>query len=264
MLVTVAAEDNRSLPSLRLEAIGVELGLLFPHLRVDQGLLRLDHRQRPTIVAPQHIVDVADLRARGHPLHLVLDIAPFNEFSPARFGQQRIDLVAARVRLRPVVRLDRDRLSGLLRRRHLSPQLGQLSLKFLGSPSRLLQPLTGPRTLLDLAPQPFLKVLTLLQRGLCSPAGVHQSVRLEAQRRVRLRRTAVRECQPETELEQRRDNLDRLQLRRGLDSCTARSPANWIFLAKSKIRPLANALNAGSLRYAPSRSSYGSGSPRSC
>ena len=41
------------------------------------------------------------------------------------------------------------------------------------------------------------------------------------------------------------------------DSCTARFPARWIFLATSNTRPSANALNAGSFRYAFSLSSYG-------
>ena len=111
--------------------------------------------------------------------------------------------------------LDRDRLSSvLLRCRHLSPQLGQLGLKFLSSPSRLLQPLTSPRALLDLPLQPLRKVLAVLKRSLRSLVGVHQLARLKTNRRVKLCRTAIRERQPEAELEQRRDNLDRLQPRR--------------------------------------------------
>ena len=62
MRITVAVEHDRTLAGLNLKAISVQLGLLLAHPRVNQGLLRLHHRQRQPIGTPQHIVDITDTR----------------------------------------------------------------------------------------------------------------------------------------------------------------------------------------------------------
>ena len=124
----------------------------------------------------------------------------------------------------------RDCLSGLLRRRNLGHQRSTFCLQLLDRVVRLRKPPTSQLGLLGLTVEAFLEFLAFLQRRLLRPASIHQLVRIELHRRIRLHRPPVGERQPETELEQRRDDLDRLQLRRRLRfmHCPVPRPLNLL------------------------------------
>jgi hypothetical protein len=69
VVVAVRVEDDRPLPVLLLQAVGIELGLLLAGARVLAGALGLDQGERPAVVAAQHVVDIADagrVRHAGH------------------------------------------------------------------------------------------------------------------------------------------------------------------------------------------------------
>ena len=150
-------------------------------------------------------------------MHLVLGVSALDESGPAGFCQQGVDLELARLSLRPVEGLRRDRLGRLLlRRSDLCPQIRQVGTQLLGRARQLLRPPERQRALVGLFFETFFKLLALAQRCPLGFARVKQSVRVEPQRQTGLRYSAVGEREPETELEQRRDDLDRLQPRWGL------------------------------------------------
>jgi hypothetical protein len=69
VLVAVGVEDDRALAELRLQAVGVELGLLLARrVASRRGALGLHQRQRLAVVAPQHVVDEALALVVGHAL----------------------------------------------------------------------------------------------------------------------------------------------------------------------------------------------------
>ena len=61
----------------RLQAIGVELGLLLADLGRLRCALGLDHRQRETVGAPQDVVDKAVALGVGHAGDRVLAVTLF-------------------------------------------------------------------------------------------------------------------------------------------------------------------------------------------
>ena len=74
VLVAVGVEDDRSSTELRLEAVGVELGLLLADLGRLRGPLGLDHRQGETVCAPQDVVDEPVALGVGHTGDRVLPV----------------------------------------------------------------------------------------------------------------------------------------------------------------------------------------------
>src|SRR5262249_10345878 len=60
VVVAIGVEDDRPLPVLLLQAVGVELGLLLAGARVLARALGLDQGERPAVVAAQHVIDIAD------------------------------------------------------------------------------------------------------------------------------------------------------------------------------------------------------------
>ncbi len=103
-LVAVGEEKEGPLPVHLLEAIGVELGLLLALLDLLGRLLRLDDRERFAVVAPEHVVRIAEALAVGHAGDLVFLVALLVE-RPAGAAQVDIDQVAAGLGLGVVVRV---------------------------------------------------------------------------------------------------------------------------------------------------------------
>ena len=101
-LVTVGVEDDRTLAVHRLKAVGIELRLLLPDVRIDGGLLRLHHRQRLAVVSPEDVVGIADARGVRHARHLVFTV-PFPVQTPTGALQIEIDDELAGLVLVPVV-----------------------------------------------------------------------------------------------------------------------------------------------------------------
>ncbi len=124
MLVAVGVVDQRPLTELRLQAIGIQLGLLLADPAVAACALGLDHRQRFAVVTPQHVIDKALALVVGHACNLKLAIARLIQ-CPAGFLEQQVDVQVARLRFVIVV------LVGLgvvrrLGRCHLGAQTRQL------------------------------------------------------------------------------------------------------------------------------------------
>ena len=120
VLVAVRVKDDRPLPELALQAIGVELGLLLPDAGVVPRALGLDEPERLAVVAPEDVVHETLALGIGHPADLELAVAGLIE-RPAGFLQQQVDEVVASLRFGVVVGV---RLRGgcLLGLGHLGPQ----------------------------------------------------------------------------------------------------------------------------------------------
>jgi hypothetical protein len=93
-LVAVGVENQRALAVHLLQAIGVELGLLLAHGRIGGRLLCFHRRQRLAVVAPQHIVHVADALVVGHTRHFIFPVAGLIQRPPGAL-QVHVDQVAA-------------------------------------------------------------------------------------------------------------------------------------------------------------------------
>ncbi len=128
-LVAVRVEDDRPLAEHRLQAVRVQLGLLLALGRAARGALRLDHRQRLAVDAPQHVVGVTDPAVVRHPGDLELTVACLGQL-PTGLGEQQVDQEQAGVRLRVVVRVGHRR-SGPLRGGHLLAKACQLRSELL-------------------------------------------------------------------------------------------------------------------------------------
>ena len=103
-LVTVGVEDDWALAVHRLQAVGVELRLLLPHLGINGRLLCLHHRQRLAVVSPEDVVGIADARLVGHPRHFVFTVL-FPVQRPTGAFQVEVDDEPAGLVLVPVVGL---------------------------------------------------------------------------------------------------------------------------------------------------------------
>ena len=108
-LVAVRVVEDGRVAVLRLEARAVQLHLVAPRLRVDAGLLRLDDRQRLSVLAEEHVVAESLARGIGHAVHLDLDAGllgdtlVFNlQHVPAGLLQIGVDVEPARGRFREV------------------------------------------------------------------------------------------------------------------------------------------------------------------
>ena len=89
-LVAVGVVDDGSLTVHLLQAIGVEFCLLLTFARIDRGLLRLDHRQRLAVIAPQHVIGVSHPGRVGHADHFVFPVSFIIE-GPAGPVQRQVD-----------------------------------------------------------------------------------------------------------------------------------------------------------------------------
>ena len=125
VLVAVGVEDHRPPPELCLQAVGVQLGLLLADLRALRGPLRLDHRQRQPVGAPQHVVDEPLAVVVRHAGDLVLAV-PLLGQRPAGLGQQHVDEQVAGLGLGVVAVV--DLAVGGLGRLDLLAQLGDLGV----------------------------------------------------------------------------------------------------------------------------------------
>ena len=72
------------------------------HLRIDGGFLRFHHRQRPAVVAPEHVVNKTDALVVGHAGDFVFPVARLIQ-RPARTAQIDIDQVMAGLGFRVIV-----------------------------------------------------------------------------------------------------------------------------------------------------------------
>lgn len=86
----------------RLKAVRIELRLLLTHQRIARRFFRLDHSERLAIVAPEHVVGVAEPGAVGHPLHFVFPVAGPVE-GPSRPVEVHVDEIAASLGLGVIV-----------------------------------------------------------------------------------------------------------------------------------------------------------------
>lgn len=73
VIITVGIEDYRPLPVLRLQTVGIELGLLLADTWVLARALRLNQRQRFAVIAAQYVVDIADAGRIRHALNFNFD-----------------------------------------------------------------------------------------------------------------------------------------------------------------------------------------------
>ena len=87
---------------MRLQAVGIELGLLLADARVLARALGLDQRQRLAVVAAQHVVDIADAGRVRHALDLDLDRVGRLRVE-AGLAQQQVDEQVAGLGLAVVV-----------------------------------------------------------------------------------------------------------------------------------------------------------------
>ena len=154
VLVAVRVIDDRPLPKLALQAIGVELGLLLADAGVAPRALGLDEPERLAVVAPEDVVHEALALGIGHPADLKLAVAGLIE-GPAGFLQQQVDEVVASLRFGVVVGVW---LRGccLLGLGHLGPQ----ALEFLVERALVRE---QRRELLVAFPQTFRKRAQLLR-----------------------------------------------------------------------------------------------------
>jgi len=129
VLIAVGVEDHRPLAVTRLQAVGIELGLLLARAGVLPRPLGLDQAERLAICAPQHIVDEADSLAVRHALDAKLGILRSIE-RPARLAQQQIDEAVAGLGL-VIVMAVRPRVRSLPCHGNLGAQLLQLLVEVL-------------------------------------------------------------------------------------------------------------------------------------
>ena len=183
VLVAVGIEDDRSPTELRLEAIGVELGLLLADFRRLRGPLGLDHRQGESIRSPQNVVDEPVALGVGHTGDRVLPVTLLLQ-RPAGLVEQDVDEQVAGGGLVVVTRV---RCGFGLGCGDLSLQLGDLriarrdKLVLLGQRAGV-----GLVLLLELGSKPD-DVLARQWRGLRSQS----RVKLRLQRHHRRRRGVV-------------------------------------------------------------------------
>ena len=170
VLVAVRVEDDRPLPELALQAIGVELGLLLPDAGVAPRALGLDEPERLAVVAPEDVVHETLALGIGHPADLELAVAGLIE-RPAGFLQQQVDEVVASLRFGVVVGVW---LRGgcLLGLGHLGPQ----ALEFLVERALVRE---QRRELLVALPEAFRKRAQLLRSLLPGRRGPGQRRRIE-------------------------------------------------------------------------------------
>ncbi len=94
---TIGVEDDRALPEREVQAIGVEFGLVRAHAGVAQGAFGFHHGERQPVVAPEHVVDLAQAVVAlvfGHTFYRIFyDIGGIR--FPAGLAQQRVDVVFA-------------------------------------------------------------------------------------------------------------------------------------------------------------------------
>ncbi len=88
-----------------LQAVGVQLGLLLPELRALAGAFGLHERQRHSVVAPQHVVDVAVPSVLGMPL-TANSLSSRSVERPAGLGEQEVDEAVAGFGLVVIVIVD--------------------------------------------------------------------------------------------------------------------------------------------------------------
>ena len=75
VFVAVRVKDDRPLPELAFQAIGVELGLLLPDAGVAPRALGLDQPERLAVVAPEDVVHETLALSIGHPADFELAVA---------------------------------------------------------------------------------------------------------------------------------------------------------------------------------------------
>ena len=109
MLVAIRVEDDRSLPELALERIRIELRLLLPDIRIFSGALRLDHRKRFSVIAPQNVVNetFSTDRIVGHSGDRIFDVSLIRQ-RPAGLAQQNVDEEVSSLIFAVVVRVGND------------------------------------------------------------------------------------------------------------------------------------------------------------
>jgi len=111
MFIAVGIEDDGPAAVHDIHTVRIELGLLLTRPRIALGALDLDDRQRPAVIAPEHIVDVALPLLVRHPDDRKLPVPCLIQW-PAGLLEQHIDECIARLRFVVVV-IVRDRLIGL-------------------------------------------------------------------------------------------------------------------------------------------------------
>jgi len=215
VLVAVRVEDDRTLPELLLQAVGIQLGLLLAYRGIAARALGLDDAQRPAVIAPQHVIDEARASPVGHAGHRELAIAWLVE-RPARLVQQDVyERVAGGV-FGVVVSIG-NRRRRLLRRFHLGADPGDLGVQ------GVLVGARGGQLLVSLAER-RLQLLQLVQR-LTRDRRCRKAGRIERQPWLGARLAGVPPREPVREMEQLADdggrfgNADRL---RAVDRLVAR------------------------------------------
>ncbi|EKD97990.1 MAG: hypothetical protein ACD_23C00639G0001 [uncultured bacterium] len=126
VLVAVGVKDDGALAILGLQAVGIQLGLLLAHCGVLAGALGLHQRQRLAVVAPQHIIHVANALVVGHAADFNLEVLLIQ--LPASLFEQQVDEVVAGFGFGIVVRVRLGGI-GLLGGGHFGAQLLQLFIQ---------------------------------------------------------------------------------------------------------------------------------------
>ena len=107
VLVAVGIEDDGAAAVARLEAVGVELGLLATAFGLLARALGLHQPEGLAVCAPQHVVDVADALLVRHTLDAELGVVPAIE-RPTGLAQQQVDVAVAGFGLVVVMRVGRS------------------------------------------------------------------------------------------------------------------------------------------------------------
>ena len=95
----------------RFHAVCVNLRLLLADLGIGSGALRLHHCEQLAIIAPEHVVHIADAFFVRHPRDFVFAVALLIE-RPACALQVHVDQIGACFRFRIVVRVGRFLIYG--------------------------------------------------------------------------------------------------------------------------------------------------------
>src|SRR5438552_3907306 len=127
VLVSVAIDDDRTLPKLLFQAVGIEPRLLLADAGIALGTLGLDQSQRLAVVAPQDVIHKAFALFIGHAGDRILAVLRLVQ-RPSGFLEHQVNEVVAGFGFGIVV-LVRGGFILLLNRRDLGPQAFEFSIE---------------------------------------------------------------------------------------------------------------------------------------
>ena len=196
VFITISGVDQRALAKLRLQAVGIQLGLLLSHAGVAAGALGLHHGQGLAIVTPEHVVHktcaVQLPLCSGHALHFIFAVSGLVQL-PACFLEQQVDVEIARLGFVVVVCIGCGGVGGF-GGGYLGAQLRQLCIQCCSLLLRSGQCCIARGQLVCQRGQFLQRCLRGLRAGLgcglfgCCISGARQQLGAELQRRIGPRR----------------------------------------------------------------------------